>query len=1061
MGRMHAIGKVGGILGLLFLGGHGGCLPGAGAAEVPSLALTNVAQFYRAAGTGYHANYALELEGVVCWVDAAGSTLVLEDDSGAVPVRGDFAGVKVRVGQRVRLEGNGSAERSGLALAMTQALVVDNDGLHPPTEQSGSAWLQAGLNPIRMLWFNSRGGAVLKMRYQGPGVPWQAPSGATLLHSEGLLGDGTPQLAGGLNYRCWEGEWDYVPDFSQLVAVTNGVAAGFDVSVATRMERVGIEFAGFLRVPQGGLFTFATESDDGSLLYVGPPSLRLKVLGETVVPPPLRLTTGRVLSEGEEYHRCEVEGEVKLVEVRQRTLRLELAPGESPLVMEVVDARGADARLLRGRRVRAVGICHGVATFEGRKVAGYLWVPSWSEIRLLPDAPSGAPASEGGELPLLTTIGQVRRLSREAADRAYPVKVRAVVTAKFEDGANLVVQDADQGIFVRVPIGRTRGRLEVGDACELTGTTRSAAWAPTIEAQRVIRLGLGRLPEPLRPSWDQILNGSLDSQYVELEGIVTQVHEAGVKLLTRVGRIEMDFGGKSREEWQAFEGALVRVRGCVLAVYDPAARVATSGKIRFVHPIIAVDRFPPSEPFEEPLKRVAGLRAFDPQASAFQPVRVSGRVVYAHNDLCCLMDDTNGLRFFPKQGAPPLVGAVVEVVGLVDLSGPSPALREAVIRQLSSGKLPEPEALSGTNLLSGTRDATLVRLESVLLSVNREGADQVLELRTGPRVHAARLSVGLGLLESIPLGSRLGLTGVYLGKGGNWAMGQDIEDFDLALNSPADVTVLERPSWWTPRRLLGLVGSLASVLLLALGWIRVLRRQVEERTSELARQIVARQRVEQQRALEQERARLARDLHDDLGGGLTEISLLGSLAGDRAIVPEQKAGYLIQMTEKARQLTGALDEIVWAVNPRYDSLASLAGYFSLYAQRFLGLASLTCRLEVADDLPERELDSRMRHSLFLAFKEALNNVVRHAQASEVRVRIAEEDDELIVSVADNGRGLEPGLVTTSGMDGLDNMRARLSALGGRCELQGAPTQGATVRLRVPLAKNTHDQSRPG
>jgi signal transduction histidine kinase len=186
--------------------------------------------------------------------------------------------------------------------------------------------------------------------------------------------------------------------------------------------------------------------------------------------------------------------------------------------------------------------------------------------------------------------------------------------------------------------------------------------------------------------------------------------------------------------------------------------------------------------------------------------------------------------------------------------------------------------------------------------------------------------------------------------------------------------------------------------------------------------------------------------------------MLGFLANDRVIAPERKAGYLWQMTEKARQLVTALDEIVWAVNPRYDSLASLAGYYSLYAQRFLSLASLACHLEIAERLPDCPLDSKVRHSLFLAFKEALNNVVRHAEASEVRLRILVEDDELIVAVTDNGRGLQPAAVTEAGMDGLANMRARMSALGGRCEIRSAPAQGTTVLFGVRLSKDDNDQS---
>jgi signal transduction histidine kinase len=144
----------------------------------------------------------------------------------------------------------------------------------------------------------------------------------------------------------------------------------------------------------------------------------------------------------------------------------------------------------------------------------------------------------------------------------------------------------------------------------------------------------------------------------------------------------------------------------------------------------------------------------------------------------------------------------------------------------------------------------------------------------------------------------------------------------------------------------------------------------------------------------------------------------------------------------------ALDEIVWAMNPAHDSLASLVSYFCLYAERFLGLANVTWRFEGPPASAELAVDSRRRHQLFLVFKEALTNVVRHSGATEVRLSIQVEQGELHLVIADNGRGL-PSNVRTEEMDGVNNMRSRIEKLGGRFEIAGEAGKGAIVRVQVP------------
>ena len=177
--------------------------------------------------------------------------------------------------------------------------------------------------------------------------------------------------------------------------------------------------------------------------------------------------------------------------------------------------------------------------------------------------------------------------------------------------------------------------------------------------------------------------------------------------------------------------------------------------------------------------------------------------------------------------------------------------------------------------------------------------------------------------------------------------------------------------------------------------------------------------------------------------------MLGARASSAAATDEKRKNYLEQMSGKSREMVTALDEIVWAMNPRHDSLASLVSYFCLYAERFLGLAGIGWKLEGPSVPDDFVVDSRLRHKLFLAFKEALTNVVRHSGATEVRLGIWLEAGEVRMSIADNGRGL-PANFHNEGMDGVANMRLRLEKLGGRFEVASEPGRSTTLKFYVPI-----------
>lgn len=207
--------------------------------------------------------------------------------------------------------------------------------------------------------------------------------------------------------------------------------------------------------------------------------------------------------------------------------------------------------------------------------------------------------------------------------------------------------------------------------------------------------------------------------------------------------------------------------------------------------------------------------------------------------------------------------------------------------------------------------------------------------------------------------------------------------------------------------------------------------------------------LERARLVERERARIAQDLHDDLGTGLTEIHMTSALGLDPAAPAHEVNEYLQEINQRVRQMVMALDEIVWAVNPKNDNLGSLANYFCNFAEQFLRATNIACQFDVAAELPAVPLSSEKRHSLFLAFKEALNNAVRHSGAASLAVGIHVSDHHMTIEVADDGRGFTGG-PDRPGADGLINMRTRLQAMGGQCEITSAPGTGTRVKFILPL-----------
>jgi signal transduction histidine kinase len=208
-------------------------------------------------------------------------------------------------------------------------------------------------------------------------------------------------------------------------------------------------------------------------------------------------------------------------------------------------------------------------------------------------------------------------------------------------------------------------------------------------------------------------------------------------------------------------------------------------------------------------------------------------------------------------------------------------------------------------------------------------------------------------------------------------------------------------------------------------------------------------RAEQQHALEQERARIAQDLHDELGSLLTRISLLGNLLKVEKDNPEQIELHAGKIAQSADQTVRALEEIVWAIRPGSDSLQSLVEYLAHFANELFEDSPMRCRLDLQQDLPSRPLPPDVRHNIFLIAKEALTNALRHAHGGAVFVQVKAEGDHFKMSIADDGKGFDMNSPTADGQhNGLENMRRRTEAMGGQLSVTSERGKGTRMEFSV-------------
>lgn len=992
--------------------------------------ITNLAQLGEIMSRGMQVLADLRLDATVFACDTNSGTLVLEDESGAEILELDGLKTEFAVGDRIEINKKSSLLcPSDVGVYICAAPLVNNDGLHSARTVSQEYSFEAGRYPLRVDWFNRF--SVFEL---------EATCVATNPEQPPLATAAEPNPIHSVRAECFIGPWARLPNFQLFQPVKTGPATNFDIGFRTRDDMVAIRFDGYFDAPRTGKYVFSLRSDDGSRLWVGDSEVQVRKIGTDAPPLAPSEIIGGPMTALNKYRLATVQGRVDFVSRRGKGLQFELRSERNSVSVRMAEAGLLEPSDLLNAYVTVSGVAEGVLTEDQRVVLGRLATADFRQLTLVESAPG-----KGALPPVLKTVMQVQSLTREESN--LPVAIRGVVTAIGESPDYwMVIRDDTRGTFVTMTNAKDCVP-NVGDVWSITGRTAPGDFAPVIIADQATFLGKGRLPEPARFTWNQLMNGSMDVQWGELQGLVTGVESNQLSLLLPDGRQEIRLPEWGDAELKEFDKAVVRIRGTLFAVWNAQTHEVLNGRITMHNASITVEKPAPNDPFDAPQKTPRGLFQFDAKATPFQRVKVLGQVTY-QDSKSIFLERGSGIQILPTTNVDLQIGDLVEAVGYPEISGASPLLREAIVRKKQSGVLPPPTEVSDADLDNDRFASKRIRAEGILAGQHIEEDALVLQIQTRSHLFLARV-VNAGPLYSLRPGSKLALTGVYVSDAPGYSSSGNASHFELLLNGFRDVNVISEPSWWTLQRLLYAILVLLVTLSLAAVWITQLRRQVTQRTLELQHEIRERERAEREHALEAERTRIARDLHDDLGSSLTEINFLAS-TGQRPHSADNTHPALFRaIAEKARALVAALDVIVWAVDPEDNSLQSLADYLSGYAREYLSNSSILCRFKIPVSVPAVKLDGQIRHEVLMVVKETLNNVVQHAAATEVEFEMTIADKFLEICITDNGKGFDPD--TKNGGHGLKNYSARLAKLDGTCDIESRSGAGTVVRIRLPIS----------
>ena len=1021
--------------------------------------LQTVAEIKALSAPDFNVQQPLALEGVVTLSDAARNMLVIQDATGAIALRPFHDTARIRPGQRVRIEAAACAPycttyprypfnptRRDILPALdmpsfpgrycltrlrgwVRAPATGEYTFWIASDNSSQLWLSPSADPTQARRIAGVDSGDWTTPYEWHRFPSQRSEPQRLQAGElyyletllerqgGLIHVAVAWSGPGIEHRIIGGDhlipWLDGPS-EQPGALAQGQGQGL-------LREYWDGYPAATLVPLTGAYPAETG--------ITARGVTITVVADAPFPDPEPVDLGQSLPL--EHQFCWVEGEadVSFLARDGESLTMELAaPGQRPL-LRVARWTGELPSSQTRWRVRFLGVCEAGRDFGGRLTPTRITAPTEEHVIFFEVPDSDQQARINWSPPSMPPV----------VGGYYFTRGVVTFSGRVLERQCLYVQEALGGLFVDTTNFPVQVPLAVGQKVEVGGNLLPGKHAPGIQPMAINVLGWQSLPMARSLSARRPLQNFRDGLWVEVEGVGRFVDEDGfLDLAGLPNPLQVWIGETPQEHLETCVNARMRIRGVLsLDIRDDPVLLVPSRA--FVQVLMAA---PPLPAHPQPLDTIAAPMGEDQWALQ---VKVHGAVTFQGPRHFYLQDGAAAVRVDHRLTSSPQVGEAVEAIGFPEADGAAIALADARWHALERPLTLEPVRLDRRELDEHLH-GRLVTLQAQLFGRATRDGDQILELRSGDQIVEAALTTGAQTLPALETGSVLAVTGVGVMTSADGALsgGAGASRMRLLLRGPEDVVVLQGPPWWTWERMAFLIALLMAVLLgtlLILFYLSHRFSSQQEARLAFAREIMASQ--------ESERRRIASSLHDSLGQDLLVIRN----QTNRVLQTAENNAHLRQRLEEISQTTlqaiNSVREITHNLRPcQIDRLGLTQAIQSLVRKVSEHSAvEFACRV---DDIDEKFDEDGEMH-IYRIVQEGLNNIVKHAGATEATIVVRTGPASLSISIRDNGRGLPAGGAPVVRGLGLRSIQERVSLLSGAMKIDASSGQGLSLQIDIPLA----------